>query len=118
MTRKKISSNLYSAFFKQKAEKLQLLKDELEKHEHCLYFVGGCVRDALLGVKPKDYDLTSSAPVELVERIVKSKGYSTVDIGREHGTVGFYKGKEFYEVTTFRRKRVLRSNYIPQRCPL
>ncbi len=103
MTRQKIPSNLHSAFFKQKAEKLLFLKDELEKYNHSLYFVGGCVRDALLGVKPKDYDLTTSAPVELVERIVKSKGYSTVDIGREHGTVGFYKGKEFYEATTFRK---------------
>ncbi|AMB99718.1 hypothetical protein AWM75_06845 [Aerococcus urinaehominis] len=62
------------------------------------YFVGGCVRDYLLGRPIHDIDITSSAyPVEIQKLFPKH-----VDLGVEHGTVlVLYNGGK-YEVTTYR----------------
>jgi tRNA nucleotidyltransferase/poly(A) polymerase len=36
----------------------------LRRHGHAAYLVGGCVRDRLLGIEPKDYDVSTDAPPE------------------------------------------------------
>ena len=62
------------------------------------YVVGGCVRDALLGREPHDWDITTSAlPLE-----VKALFPRTIDTGLQHGTVTVMCGRTGYEVTTFR----------------
>lgn len=62
------------------------------------YFVGGCVRDTLLGIPLHDVDIASSAyPAEIKEIFKK-----TVDTGIEHGTVMVLDHGEGYEITTFR----------------
>lgn len=62
------------------------------------YIVGGCVRDALLGKVPYDWDITTSAePMK-----VKSLFRRTVDTGLKHGTVTVLDGDDSYEVTTYR----------------
>lgn len=62
------------------------------------YIVGGCVRDSILGKKPKDWDIATSAKPEQVKALFKR----TVDTGIKHGTVTVLFGKEGFEVTTFR----------------
>ncbi len=62
------------------------------------YIVGGCVRDALLGREPKDWDITTNAMPADVKKLFKR----TVDTGIQHGTVTVMMGKEGYEVTTYR----------------
>ena len=62
------------------------------------YIVGGCVRDAILGREPGDWDITTSAKPEEV----KSLFHRTIDTGIEHGTVTVMLDKEGYEVTTYR----------------
>lgn len=62
------------------------------------YIVGGCVRDALLGRQPKDWDITTNAMPEDVKKLFRR----TVDTGIQHGTVTVMMGKEGYEVTTYR----------------
>lgn len=62
------------------------------------YAVGGCVRDSLLGIEPKDWDITTSAKPEEIKHIFPR----TVDTGIEHGTVSVLMGKIPYEVTTYR----------------
>ncbi|MHA3066092.1 CCA tRNA nucleotidyltransferase [Lacticaseibacillus saniviri] len=62
------------------------------------YFVGGSVRDALLGLPIHDVDIASSAYPEEIKQIFKK----TVDTGIQHGTVMVLHGGEGYEVTTFR----------------
>ena len=62
------------------------------------YIVGGCVRDSLLGRVPGDWDITTSA----LPGQVKSVFRRTVDTGIAHGTVTVLKGREAYEVTTYR----------------
>lgn len=62
------------------------------------YFVGGCVRDTLLGIPLHDVDIASSAyPAE-----IKQIFHKTVDTGIEHGTVMVLDHGNGYEVTTFR----------------
>ena len=83
---------------------LQIPKDvsyiieTLEAAGHEAYIVGGCVRDMVLGIKPKDYDITTSAePMQ-----VKDLFERTIDTGLAHGTVTIMMDKEGYEVTTYR----------------
>ena len=62
------------------------------------YVVGGCVRDALLGVKPHDWDITTSATPQKVKALFRR----TVDTGLSHGTITVLVHDEGYEVTTYR----------------
>ncbi len=62
------------------------------------YIVGGCVRDALMGVIPHDYDITTNALPNEIKRIFRR----TVDTGIKHGTVTVLIGKVGYEITTYR----------------
>jgi tRNA nucleotidyltransferase (CCA-adding enzyme) len=70
----------------------------LTDHGYEAYIVGGCVRDALLHVEPKDWDITTSASPEEVKQLFSH----TVDTGIEHGTVTVLLDHEPYEVTTYR----------------
>ena len=62
------------------------------------YVVGGCVRDAILGREPQDWDITTNALPEQVKEVFRR----TIDTGIQHGTVTVMFGKEGYEVTTYR----------------
>lgn len=62
------------------------------------YFVGGSVRDVLLGKEIHDVDIATSAYPEEIKTIFPR----TVDVGIEHGTVLVLDGEEQYEITTFR----------------
>lgn len=79
-------------------DKIQYVLTELHRNGYEAYIVGGCVRDALLGITPHDYDVTTSAKPQEVEAIFNR----TVPTGIKHGTVTVIIGKEPVEVTTFR----------------
>ena len=70
----------------------------LENAGYEAYVVGGCVRDSILGRKPDDWDITTSAKPEQVKELF----HRTVDTGLQHGTVIVLMEKEGYEVTTYR----------------
>lgn len=63
---------------------------------------GGCVRDRLLGIRPKDYDLASNATPEEVCLIFEQKGFKTVPTGIEHGTITVVTGGHGIEITSLR----------------
>ena len=71
---------------------------ELEANGYEAYFVGGSVRDHLIGRPINDVDIATSALPEEVKSIFKD----TVDIGIDHGTVLVLTGSGRFEVTTFR----------------
>lgn len=55
----------------------------LQNHGYEAYAVGGCVRDSILGRKPEDWDITTSATPEETKALF----HKTFDTGIEHGTV-------------------------------
>lgn len=76
---------------------LQIL-EKLEEKGHTSYLVGGCVRDFLLGVKPKDWDIcTPATPEEVLEIFPNS-----LSLGAKYGTIGVKSEVGIIEVTTFR----------------
>ncbi|MCL2707696.1 MAG: polynucleotide adenylyltransferase, partial [Defluviitaleaceae bacterium] len=70
----------------------------LEQDGHGAYAVGGCVRDMLRGVIPKDFDIATSAPPDRVKTLFSR----TADTGIAHGTVTVLIGGQAFEVTTYR----------------
>ena len=64
------------------------------------YAVGGCVRDALLGQEPHDWDVTTAAPPEQVKAVFARD--RTIDTGLRHGTVTLLAEAHPVEITTFR----------------
>jgi len=74
--------------------------DALSAAGHEAWLVGGCVRDSLLGRKPNDYDLTTSASVE--EMLAVFMGERVIETGLKHGTVTLLKAGMPLEITTYR----------------
>nr|WP_235790377.1 CCA tRNA nucleotidyltransferase [Ruegeria pomeroyi] len=66
-------------------------------------FVGGCVRNALLGAPVSDLDITTDAHPERVMELAAAAGIKAVPTGIAHGTVTLVAGGIPHEVTTFRR---------------
>lgn len=76
----------------------------LEDAGHTAYVVGGCVRDVILGRKPKDWDIcTSALPEQIIQIFKKEKMLLT---GIQYGTVTVFPSAcssgDGYEITTFR----------------
>jgi poly(A) polymerase len=69
---------------------------------HELALVGGPVRDAMLGRRHNDLDLTTSARPDEIQRLLDPWADATWDIGRAFGTIGSRKGPFQVEITTYR----------------
>ncbi len=70
---------------------------------HRALFVGGCVRNALIGRAVADIDIATDARPERVIALAEAAGLRAVPTGLAHGTVTLVAGGLPYEVTTFRR---------------
>ena len=75
------------------------------------YIVGGCVRDSILGLIPKDWDICTNCIPEEMLHIFSS--FKVVLTGFKHGTVTVVIGGESYEITTYR----IDGDYIDGRHP-
>ena len=76
----------------------KIILDTIHEAGFEAYVVGGCVRDAVLGRVPGDWDITTNAVPQDIKKLFRR----TIDTGIEHGTVTVMMGKEGYEVTTYR----------------
>ena len=72
----------------------------LESAGFAAYAVGGCVRDACLGLQPHDYDLCTSAKPAQIKAIFAD--LPLVTAGEKHGTIGVVVEGNVVEITTFR----------------
>lgn len=90
--------------------------DKLENSGFEAYIVGGCVRDSIMGCKPKDYDVTTSAKPDEIKKCFSdpADGFKIIETGIRHGTVTIVSDNENIEVTTFRTD----GEYIGHRQPL
>lgn len=77
--------------------------DVLAAAGYRVLFVGGCVRNALLGAPVADIDIATDAAPEIVTELAEKAGLKAVPTGIEHGTVTVVSGGVGHEVTTFRR---------------
>ncbi len=83
----------------------------LESKGFPCYAVGGCVRDALLGQTPHDYDLCTAATPAQIKTVFRD--HSLVLAGEKHGTVGVITPEGVVEITTFRTE----GDYLDNRHP-
>ncbi len=70
---------------------------------HQALFVGGCVRNSLIGAVISDIDISTDAPPARVTALATGAGLRVVPTGFDHGTVTVVSGGVPFEVTTFRR---------------
>ena len=69
----------------------------------CARFVGGCVRNAVLGAPIDDVDIATVLTPEAVVQALKAAGLKSVPTGMEHGTVTAISERQPFEITTLRR---------------
>lgn len=81
----------------------------LQARGYVAYLVGGCVRDMVLGVRPHDWDICTSALPEQVMAVFPG----ALPTGIRHGTVTVRVNSRSVEVTTFRSE----ANYTDHRHP-
>ena len=90
-TPKNLKDNQFSPFA------IEIIR-ALKKSNHQAYLVGGCVRDLLVGIKAKDFDISTNATPEEVRKIFKASRI----IGKRFRLVHVFKRNELIEVSTFR----------------
>ena len=82
---------------------VQTIMSLLSDAGHQVFFVGGCVRNALLSAPASDIDITTDAHPNRVLELAARDGIRAVPTGINHGTVTLIVSGEPFEVTTFRR---------------
>jgi poly(A) polymerase len=82
--------------------------EHLQRKNFTTYLVGGCVRDLLVGIKPKDFDIVTMALPEQVQKIIRPSFL----IGRRFRLVLVRRYGQQFEVSTFRSL-----NYLNEESP-
>lgn len=72
--------------------------EQLVRHGYRALFAGGCVRDRLMGLEPKDYDIATDATPDEIMKLFPN----TVAVGAQFGVVVVVCGELQFEVATFR----------------
>ena len=75
------------------------------------FWVGGCVRDFLLGREPQDYDIATDARPEQIEKLFKR----TLAVGRKFGVMIVVEGGHHFQVATFRAEAEYRDGRRPEK---
>ncbi|ABQ49310.1 polynucleotide adenylyltransferase [Staphylococcus aureus A6224] len=105
ITKVKASNNMDKSLFEQARPILEQIQDNGFE----AYYVGGSVRDYVMGRNIHDIDITTSATPDEIESIFSH----TIPVGKEHGTINVVFNDENYEVTTFRAEE----DYVDHRRP-
>lgn len=92
-------------------EDVGFILERLRRHGFDAHIVGGCVRDALLGKTPADWDVTTSALPEQISRVFQD--YPQIEIGKQHGTIAVILHHQPFEITTYRTE----GKYLDHRHP-
>lgn len=90
---------------------IEYILTNLEKSGYEAYIVGGSIRDILLNKSPGDFDVTTNALPEEIEKVFNDK--KTIDVGRAFGTIIVFIDEYGVEITTFRKE----GTYIKGRWP-
>jgi poly(A) polymerase len=79
-------------------QKAREIAARLRERDHIAYFAGGCVRDIVRGVTPKDFDIATDATPEAVQKIFPR----TYAVGAHFGVIVVIENGFQFEVATFR----------------
>ncbi|HDF5126899.1 TPA: CCA tRNA nucleotidyltransferase [Staphylococcus aureus] len=90
-------------------EQARPILEQIQDNGFEAYYVGGSVRDYVIGRNIHDIDITTSATPDEIESIFSH----TIPVGKEHGTINVVFNDENYEVTTFRAEE----DYVDHRRP-
>ena len=82
----------------EKERKALAIASRLREKGFAAFFAGGCVRDRILGVDPKDYDIATDARPQVVQSLFDN----TVAVGAAFGVIMVVVDGDPFEVTTFR----------------
>ena len=93
-------------------EQVRWALDCLERAGFEAYMVGGCVRDAVMGRIPSDYDITTSASPGEVMKVFD--GEKIIETGLKHGTVTLLRRGMPLEITTYRVDGLYTDNRHPE----
>jgi len=80
---------------------IEIIK-KLRRAGYEAYWAGGCVRDILLSIKPKDFDIVTSAKPDEIEKVLKHTLEKTIPIGKDFGVLIAVKNGHHFEIATFR----------------
>jgi tRNA nucleotidyltransferase/poly(A) polymerase len=71
---------------------------------HDLLLIGGCVRDSLLGIQPKDWDLVTDAMPDTIISLLKNRPFVTniLETGKNFGVINVITHSDEYEIASFR----------------
>ena len=99
-------------------ERVEFILENLNCNGYAAYVVGGCVRDSVLGIKPHDWDICTSARPEETIRCFKELHFDVLETGVKYGTVTVIMKDErypaeYFEITTFR----IDGEYVDNRRP-
>lgn len=83
---------------------ITLLNNVFKNSSIKLYLVGGCVRDFLLGISPKDWDLVSELNPDGVINLLKNQPFvkKIIETGKQFGVINVLTKFDQYEIATFR----------------
>lgn len=92
---------------------VQFILNKLHDNGYDAYVVGGCVRDSVLGIKPHDWDICTSALPDQVQEVFKD--FKVLLTGVQHGTVSVLLNEDdgIYEITTYRIDGEYKDNRHP-----
>lgn len=81
---------------------IRLLQGLFKENGFKLFLVGGAVRDAFLGMVPKDFDLATDALPDVVENILNKNNFRTLATGKAFGVINVFTENDEFEIATFR----------------
>jgi len=83
----------------------------LQQAGFAAFWVGGCVRDFLLGREPQDFDIATDAKPEQVEKLFPK----TIPVGKKFGVIVVVENKQQFQVATFRAETDYQDGRRPEK---
>src|SRR6516164_2625171 len=83
----------------------------LQQNGFAAFWVGGCVRDFLLGREPQDFDIATDAKPEQVEKLFRR----TIAVGKKFGVMVVVEDGHQFQVATFRSEENYQDGRRPEK---
>jgi tRNA nucleotidyltransferase/poly(A) polymerase len=96
--------------FELKAQATKIVQ-QLQAAGFAAFWVGGCVRDFLIGREPQDFDIATDAKPEQVEKLFRK----TIPVGRKFGVMIVVEGQQQFQVATFRAEADYQDGRRPEK---